>query len=203
MTVVTGDILRIVASMLWTDGNVNQNVFNAVVTGGGGPWDDSDIAEDAEAWLDDMYANITGFCSAALDGNEVIVYKYDPGDDDWDEVFSQSWTWNPSASGDYLPRGTAPLVKMWTTDPDVQGKKYIPGIVESYLDAGLYPSTLLTVLLAFAADWYLPFSGVTSGATWTPGIWSVVGTVFKAAVDHFAANAIPSYQRRRKRNVGI
>lgn len=203
MSVTTGDILRIVASMLWTDGNVNQNVFNAVVTGGGSPWDDADIADDAEAWLDNLYANMTGSASEFLDGNEVIVYKYDAIDDDWDEVSSQSWTWNPTQVSEQLPRGVAGLVRLWTTDPDVQGKKYFPGLTEVSLADGLFDAGILVSLLAFAADWYTPFTGGTSGATWTPGIWSVADTVFRSAVDHLAVSSIPAYQRRRKRNVGI
>ncbi|MCK5292974.1 MAG: hypothetical protein KAR39_13270 [Thermoplasmata archaeon] len=203
MSVTSGDILRIVASMLWTDGNVNQNIFNAVVTGGGSPWSDTDIVDDAEAWLDNMYANVTTICSDEVDGNEVVVYKYDAIDDDWDEVGSQSWTWNPSNTSEQLPRGVAFLMRLWTTDPDVQGKKYLPATCESNLLDGLYGSGISTAGLAFAADWYNPFTGGVSGATWTPGIWSVVGTVFKAAVDHIAVSLIPAYQRRRKRNVGI
>lgn len=203
MSIVTGDILRIVASMLWTDGNVNQNVFNVVITGAGSPFDDLDIIDDAEDWLDNMYANLTSSVSDELDGNEVIVYKYDAVDDDWDEVGSQSWVWDPTSTADQLPRGVAALVRLWSTDPDVQGKKYLPGLVETALTDGLWPSSALTVFLAFAADWYLPFTGATSGATFTPGIWSVVGKVLKAGVDHIAASGIPAYQRRRKRNVGI
>lgn len=203
MSITDGTILRVVASMLWSDGNVNQNVFNCVVTGGGSPWDDVDVVDDMEDWLDNLYLNMTGVCSDELDGNEVLVYKYDAIDDDWDEVGSQSWVWNPTQVGDQLPRGVAGLVRLWTTDPDVQGKKYVPGLTENAVDDGLINATTLTALLAFAADWYLPFVGATSGATFTPGIWSVVGTVFKLAVDHIATSAIPAYQRRRKRNVGI
>lgn len=203
MTVATNDILRVVASMLWDDGDVNQNVFNCKITGGGGPWDDTDVIDDCEDWLDNLYANLTTYVTDHMDGNEVIVYKYDAVGDDWDEVGSQSWTWNPTEPNDYLPKAVAGLVRLWTEDPDVQGKKYIPGLTEDHSVDGLWVGSLLTPMLAFAADWYLPFVGATSGATFTPGIWSVVGTVFKAAVDHVAANAIPAYQRRRIRNVGI
>ena len=203
MTVAADTVLRVVASMLWTDGNVVQNVFNAKVSGGGSPWDDQDIVDDAEAWLDNMYLNFTTFMSDHLDGNEVIVYKWDIPGQDWDEVGSQAWTYDPSNADEQLPRGVAGLVRLWTVDPDVQGKKYIPGFVESNLNDGLFDSGAIVKLLAFAADWYLPFTGGTSGATWSPGIWSVVGTVFKLAVDHLATSTIPAYQRRRKRNVGI
>lgn len=203
MSIVTGDILRIVASMLWTDGNVNQNVYNAVVTGGGGPWDDSDVVDDAEAWLDNLYANLTTYVSDELDGNEVLVYKYDGVHDDWDEVGSQAWVWNPTAATQQLPRGVAALVRLWTEDPDVQGKKYLPGITEGHLSDGLFDAGLITNLLAFGADWFLPFAGAVTSATWTPVIWSIVGKVAETAVDHFATSTIPAYQRRRKRNVGI
>lgn len=203
MAVVDGDVLRVVASMLWGDGNVNQNIFNAKITGGSSPYDDDDVLDDAEDWLDNMYANLTADVTNNLDGNEVIVYKYDTVNQDWDEVSSQAWTWLPTGAGDYLPRAVAGLVRLWTEDADVQGKKYIPGMIESELTSGLWNAGLITNLLAFAADWYLPFVGAASGATFTPGVWSVAQLVFKAAIDHVATSTIPAYQRRRKRNIGI
>lgn len=203
MAVADNDVLRVVASMLWTDGNVNQNVFNCRASGGGGPYADQDVIDDMEDWLDDMYANVTGSVSDALDGNEVICYKWDSGGADWDEVSSQAWTWDPTSASEQIPRGVAALVRLWTTDPDVQGKKYLPGQVEASVEDGLYIAARLIDWLAFAADWYLPFVGAASGATFTPGIWSVVDSLFLAAIDHVATSAIPAYQRRRKRTVGI
>jgi len=203
MTVVDTDVLRVVASMLWTDGEVAQNVFNCKVSGGAGPYTDSDVTDDMEDWLDNMYANLTTSVSVTLDGNEVIVYKYDVVGADWDEVQSQAWSWNPSSASEELPRGVAGLARLWSEDPDVQGKKYLPGLGESALTNGLFAGAVVTALLAFGADWYFPFVGATSGATFTPGIWSVAQTLFIAGVDHVAASAIPAYQRRRKNNVGI
>lgn len=203
MTVADNTTLRVVASMLWTDGNVNQNVYNCMVSGGGGPYADQDVADDMEDWLDNMYANMTGDTSDELDGNQVFVYKWDAVGADWDEVTSNTWTWNPSQASDQLPRGVAALVRLWTVDPDVQGKKYIPGLCEGDIADGLIGAAIITNLLAFAADWYTPFVGAASGATFTPGVWSVLNSLFYAGVNHVAANAIASYQRRRKRDVGI
>lgn len=203
MSVAENDILRVVASMLWTDGNVNQNVFNCKVTGASPPYADSDIADDCEDWLDNLYANLTDYCSDQIDGNEVLVYKYDAVGDDWDEVMSQSWVWDPIVLIDQMPRGVAGLTRLWTVDPDVQGKKYLPGFTEGSFADGLFQALELTAMLAFAADWYLPFVGAASGATFTPGIWSVVGKLISLGVDHVAVSAIPAYQRRRKRTVGI
>lgn len=203
MTVASGDILRVVAGLLWDDGEINQNVFNAVVTGGGSPWADQDILDDAEAWADNMYANIVGNLSEDISGNTITVYKYDAIDDDWDEVGTNAWGFSPTSVSEYLPRGVAALLLLGTTDPDVQGKKYIPALVEGIVADGLIGATMLTNMLAFGADWLTAFVGGTSGATWTPGVWSVKNTVFKAAVSSVLASAIPAYQRRRKNNVGI
>ena len=203
MAVVDTDVLRVVAQMLWLDGNVAQNVFNCIVSGGVGPYDDQDTTDDMEDWLDNMYANLTTQAVDEIDGNEVIVYKYDSVDDDWDEVSSNAWVWNPTITGDQVPRGVACLTRLWTVDPDVQGKKYIAGLAETTATDGLFTGVMLVSALAFAADWYTPFVGAATGATFTPGIWSVVNTAFYAGVDHIGANAIPAYQRRRKRNVGI
>jgi hypothetical protein len=203
MSVTDGEILRVVAQMIWGDGNINQNVFNAVATGGGAPFDDEDVIDDMVDWLDAMYLNLVGQTSQNLDGNSCTVYKYDAIDDDWDEVGSDSWSWTPSGAGDELPRAVAPHVRIWTTDPDVQGGKYLPAPTEAILTNGLWTAGAITNLLGFAADWIAPFVGSASGATFTPGVWSVVGTVFKAALDHYATSTIPAYQRRRKRNVGI
>lgn len=202
MSVTDGTILRVVVSNLWLDGNLVQNIFNAVVTGAGAPWDDADIVDDAIAWADNMFANLTTFISEDMDGSQVQVYKYDAIDDDWDEVGSASWAWDPSQTGDYLPRGVAALLNIKTTDPDVSGKKYIAGICDTHLVDGLWTSTVLAALLAFGVDWYTGFAGGVSGATWSPGIWSVVGTVFKAVIAQTIIPTIPAYQRRRKRGIG-
>lgn len=203
MSVAENSILRVVASMLWTDGNVNQNVFNCKVSGATPPYDDSDVADDLEDWLDTMYANLTANISNEIDGNSVTVYKWDTGGQDWDEVQSQSWTWNPSSVGEQLPRGVAGLINLWTEDPDVQGKKFIPGTTEANIVDGLFTGGMITAMLGFAEDWLAPFVGATTGATFSPGIWSVVGLLLELAIDHYSTSTIPAYQRRRKRNVGI
>lgn len=203
MSITDGTVLRVVVTNLWTDGNVVQNVFNAVVTGGGAPWDPGDIVEDALSWAEDLFFNLTGGISDHMDGSQVQVYEYDSVDDDWDEVGSVAFVWDPSNSDEQTARGVAGLINLKTTDPDVSGKKYIGGATEGSLTNGLWSSSWLSSLLSFAVDWYAGFTGTDSGATWTPGIWSVVDTVFKAAVAQVIIPAIPAYQRRRKRGVGI
>jgi len=203
MSIPEGTILRMVVSLLWTDGNVMQNVFNAIVTGAGGPWDDDDIVEDAVSWAEDLYYNLTARVSDEVDGSQVQVYEFDPGDVDWDEVGAQSFFWNPTNDAEELPRGVAGLINLKSIDPDVSGKKYIGGLTEGNAIAGLWEVNTLASMLSFGVDWYAPFVGTDSGADWNPGIWSTKGPVFKLAGTTLIIPSIPAYQRRRKRGIGI
>lgn len=202
MTVSVSDILKVVVTSAWLDGNIIQNVFNALIDGGGGPFDDDDIVDDAVAWADAMYAEVTLDTSDELNGTQVQVYKYDSVGDDWDEVGTGVFTWNPSANPDQLPRGVAALLQARTSNPDVQGKKYIGGLTEAAVTDGLFTSTMMSNFIDFATLWVTDFTGAVSSAEWNPGVWSPTDLVLYLMTDNFGANLIPAYQRRRKRGVG-
>lgn len=203
MSVSVGDILKIVATMVWVDAEVMQNVFAAEITGTGGPYDDSDIVDDAAAWLENMYANMLTQVTNELDGTQVQVYKYDSVDQDFDEVGHDVWSFNPSQVAEYLPKGVAGLINAATTNPDVQGKKYIGGFAETATADGRFEVGPVNALLAFGADWVLGFTGGVSGATWTPGVWSPTDLALYVMDGLISVSTIPAYQRRRKDNVGI
>lgn len=203
MSITVGDVLKVVAIMSTVDGNIFENVFSAVIGGSGGPYDDDDIVDDAVAWLDAMYANVTNYVSNLIDGSEARIYVYDPVDDDYDEVGSGAWSWNPASSIEPAAWGVAGLINAKTTDPDVSGKKYLPGFHQQNLVDSLWISGAVTAMAAFAADWVTGFTGGTSGADWVPGIWSVARTNFYACSGTVLIPTIPAYQRRRKQGVGI
>ncbi|MCK5319753.1 MAG: hypothetical protein KAJ55_17710 [Anaerolineales bacterium] len=204
MTIPVGTILKVVASLLYpADAGINQNVFNALIDGAGGPFADSDIVDDAVAWGQNMYLNLDGLASELIQGSQVQVYKWDTVGLDWDEVGAAVMGWTPTNTSDYLPRGVAALVMARTTNPDVLGKKYIPGLCETGSANGLWNSPVVTALLALAADWVTGFTGGTSGASWNPGVWSPTHETLYDMSEVIIANVIPAYQRRRKRGVGI
>ena len=203
MSIQVGDILRIVAVLNWLDGDIMQNVFNAVITGTGGPFDEGDIVDDALDWIDTIFTELDNAQVDTLDGSEIRVYIYDSIDDDWDEVGSVAWGHDPVITSDELPRGVAGLVNCKTSDPDVSGKKYFGGFGEGSVQLGLWSSSLLTLIAAAAVEWVTPFVGATSGANWTPGIWSPTNTNFYHMTGDVIIPAIPAYQRRRKQGVGI
>lgn len=203
MSIIAGDIVRVVATMVWLDGQLNQNVFNSVITGGGSPFADADIVDDALAWIAAIFANAVTSISDEIDGSQVQVYVYDPGDDDWDEVGSIGWTYNPSNAADQMPRGVAGLITTGTSDPDVQGKKYWGAFTENAAVDGLWVAAQLVTFLAMGDDWVAPFVGAVSGADWTPGIWSPTRTNFFPSNENLIATSIPAYQRRRKQGYGV
>lgn len=203
MSITVGTVLKIVAVMSWLDGDIMQNVFNAVISGSGGPFDEADIVDDAVAWMDDLYANMTTGVSDEVDGSEIRVYEYDAVDDDWDEIGSDAWTWDPNQSGEQQPRGVSLLINIRTIDADVSGKKYLGGITEPSALDGLWVSSIITAAAAFAVDWATAFTGATSGASWVPSIWSPTNTNAYPMVGTAIIPTIPAYQRRRKQGVGI
>lgn len=203
MSVSTGDILRIVATMVWTDGNVMQNVFNAVISGAGGPWDNEDVIGDALTWIETVYGNLTSWTVDEVDGSQIQGYKYDAVGDDWDEFASENWVWDPADNTEQLPRGAAALINLKTEDPDVSGKKYFGGATENSLVDGLWHSGYVTVLIAAGVDWVADFVGSETGASWAPGVWSPTNKAFYNAGTVMVIPFVPAYQRRRKRGVGI
>lgn len=203
MALNVNDILKVVAVMQWVDGEIAQNVFNVLIESGTGPFDELDVVDDMEDWLDDMYANLTTRTHENLSGSELRVYKFDSSEEDWDEVGSGVWGWTPSDTGEELPRGVAALINTKSLNPDVNGKKYLPGASEPSSLDGIWTTAHVAQLVLFALDWTTDFVGATSGATFAPGIWSVKNLQLLLMAGTSIIPTIPAYQRRRKQGVGI
>lgn len=203
MAITTGDVLRLVVSQIWDTGDIMQNVYALQITGGGGPWDDDDVLDDLEDYADAMYANLTIHVVDEVNGNEIFGYRWDSGDQDFDLFGTEPWAWDPSSTDSQLPRGVASFLKAPTTNPDVQGRKYLGGHAEDVLAQGVWTAGLIAALALFGGDWVTPLIGTLTGATLTPGVWSVKLSQFFPFTAEVGVVTIPAYQRRRKRGVGI
>jgi len=203
MTLAVGDILRVVSVLSWLDGDLLQNVFNAEIDGGTGPFADADVIDDCVDWLDNMYANFVGQMSDEINGSECRVYKWDTVGLDWDEVGIEAFTFNPTGAGQQLPRGTALLINAKSSNPDVSGKKYLGAHTEDSVTDGLFTAGEVTRAAAFAVDWFTDFTGATSAADFNPGIWSTKDSIFYEMGEVAIVPSIPAYQRRRKNGVGV
>lgn len=203
MAISTGTILKVVATLLWTDGNVAQNVFATLISGAGGPWDEGDIVDDLVAWVDAMYTTVEDQMAVAISGSQVQVYEWDPVGTDWDEIGSDPWVFIGVNVTDQLPRGVAGLLNSKSTDADSSGKKYLPGLCEGAVTDGLWTVAALADFVDFGAEYVVNFVGGITGADFDPGVWSVKDEVLNLFTNTVVIPTIPAYQRRRKRGVGI
>jgi len=201
MSITSGTILRIVASLAFPDSVIAQNVFYAVLTGAG-PWDEDDIVSDAIDYMDIVFGAWDAMASDDVDLDLVQVYEYDPVDEDWDEVGSGAGGVTGQVSGDRLPHGVAAYTQAKTTDPDVSAAKYWTGFCEVSQANGVWAAGTLTDLGLTAAAWIAGDTGSASGAVFEAGVWSVKNENFYAFNGNLVVNAIPAYQRRRKPGVG-
>ena len=203
MAVSDGTILKIVASILMPDAVLVMNVFNAVFADTGTSNDEADVVSDLVDWVEALYATLNAQISSSSVASEVAVYEYDAIDDDWDEIGSDGWTDGFTNTDQILPFGVAPIVRMKTIDPDVQGRKFLPSWCEDTLANGYLGAGDLTAAANFAAEWITAFVGAATGGDFVPVVWSPTGKVPKVGNGVYIVNAISGYQRRRKQGVGI
>jgi hypothetical protein len=90
---------------------------------------------------------------------------------------------------------------MKTSNTDVTGRKFIPGIGEINATDNDLTSGALARSVLYAVAWATQFIDANS-VTFTPGVWSMTKLNFFLATGTVIANAILGYQRRRKPGVG-
>lgn len=203
MAISEGTVLRLVAGMLFPDNVVAQMVFHLVATDLSGGDDDATVVSDLKAYarlgLVDLIADIASDMAC----DEVVVYEYDPVDEDFDEVGRDDYTVIFTGAGDHLPHGVAAIINFLTTDPDVQGRKFIPGMIEGNSTDGGWVASLIANLVLAGVSWSEQYTDATSGNVYTPAVWSPTNLNAFGMIGHGAVSTIPGYQRRRKPGVGI
>jgi hypothetical protein len=203
MAINEGDILRIVASLVFPDDVIMQNVFHMVATTIVGDGNEEDITEDAVGYIDDIYEEHEANIDDTIDGDEIKVYVWDSVDQDWDEIGTGLMTITAAAVGDAMPHGCALLQTFFTSDPDVQGRKYWGGFGEGNHADGDWSGTVLANIVLAAADVITTVTGVTTGSTFQPAVWSPKNENAFLYSGVVVTNSVVAYQRRRKPGVGI
>lgn len=203
MSVEAGAVLRCVSELIMPGSTVAQNVFYATFNDTGGSNADQDVVDDIVDWLDGLLAELRHQMTSATLAGEVKVYIWDDVGLDWDELGSGTMTFVNDGAGEMLPHGVAAVVTGRTFDPDVNGRKFFAAFSEAAQSESTLTGAALLALLAAAEDWVTSFTGAATGSTFYPGVWSVVGLVFRRFVDHYIINGTLGYQRRRKPGVGI
>lgn len=199
----TDAILRAVAKFIMPDSVEMQAVFHLKFENTGGSDDHLDVLDDMAEYAEKVFSEMSGQMSENLTTTEVETFILDEIELDWDRVGSSAWTVTFAAAGNMMPHGVAALVLGRTVDPDVTGKKFMGGLVEAAIINSDWASGTLLAMLSFCADWVASFAGTSTGSSFTPGVWSLPKAAFFPFRDSYVANAISSYQRRRKPGVGI
>lgn len=203
MAISSGTILKVVVSLLLPDSVIAQNIFYTVVVDLLTSDDEDDVVADLVTWVEAMYDALSTSIVTDVAASDIKVYEFDPGDVDWDEVGSDTWTDTFASAQDMIPHGVAAIVHAKTIDPDVQATKFIAGIGDLSAIASDLTAGTITELADFAVLWVTPFGGTETGGDFAPGVWSTARTTFKLFNEVYVVNGVVGYQRRRKPGVGI
>jgi hypothetical protein len=95
------------------------------------------------------------------------------------------------------------VTNIGTTDPDVQGRKYWPGLGEAGADDGYLSAGSAVAFGLAAGEMITPFVGSETGSGFIPGVFSTVNVEFYPSNGEAGTNLLLGYQRRRKPGVGI
>lgn len=199
MTIVTDDLCRVTARMLWQSTVTMIGTFYAAMAGG--PVTDGDAVADLAEWVDRVYDTMDVLLSDDLVFVDLIIDKVLPTPSHLDTVPWPTMT-NGGAAGDPLPSGVAGLVSFSTQVFRRRGRKYIGGMAEAQLLGGLWTSSCLTAMATFGSEAGTTFAGVNSGELWVPVVFSVLDETV-GVITASVAHAVPAYQRRRRPGVGI
>lgn len=203
MSILEGTILRVVASLVFPDDVIMQNVFHIVLTNIVGSGDEDDVTTDLEEYAQLIYDELEGSMSDQMAGSEIKCYEYDSIDDDWDEIGTGALVIVGGGSADFMPHGTALLQLFYTLDPDVQGRKFWGGLTESSHADGDWTAGVIASAVLAAAEIVGTFVGTGTGNSYQPGVWSPTNGLMVVYSGVVATPAVVAYQRRRKPGVGI
>lgn len=202
MAISSGTVLKVVASLLFPDSVIAQNVFNVVVTDLVTSDDEEDVVIDCITWLESMYTHFLAQIANDVTTSEATIYEFDAGDVDWDEVGTDVWSVTFTNTNEMLPHGVACVVHARTIDPDVLGTKYIGGLTEDAQNNSNVGAGVIADMVDFLDEWITVFVGTATGGTFAPVIWSPTGTTPWLMSGTGYVNGQVGYQRRRKPGVG-
>lgn len=202
-TISEGTVLRVVASILFPDNVIAQNVFHLVLTTAVGAMDEAEVGSDMDGYISAIYNELEGEVGEDIEPAGIKVYEFDSSDVDWDEFTTDVYTFVPTNVSQLLPHGVAGVTIFETINPDVQGKKFWAGLCESGQDSSIWIAAVLTAMALAGAEVIAQYTDGVSGNVYTPVIWSPTKTTPYAMSGSYANNAISGYQRRRKPGVGI
>jgi hypothetical protein len=204
MPVSDGDVVRGVIRGTTLDGDEFVNVFTYLIDKVSlGSWSDAEIGGFVEAAVESVFNELLAEIHGNTSFDTLDVYKYAAGV--WDYLTTTTPSITPTGSGDVSPSGVAMLLTAYTDRNKVFGRKFVYGITEGNMTAGKVSATALANMADAAAAYMAAWQSGTMGPLdyLYPGVYS------SAASSYIQFNGIAivkdtlSYQRRRKKGVGV
>lgn len=164
---------------------------------------DSDVMDD----LDDWVANVWGADWAAFGASTASIIGFAVDVVDFEgHVLSNIGSNTLSIPGtvvtDPTSAGDAAYMNAGTATPKTRGSKYLPGLAEDNVDAGILDATILGELAIMLVDYLAGFLGSTSLAAYQAGVPSRTLLAWRPFNGSGTFTDIIAYQRRRKLGVG-
>lgn len=165
--------------------------------------DNSIVLEDLEAYV----LGVWGSNWAAFGASTASIIAIDADIVDFEghvleNIGSETMSIPGTVVTDPTSAGDAAYFKADTASPKTRGSKYVPGIAEDNVDAGLLDATILGELVIMLADYVVGFLGESSIAAYQAGVPSRTLLAWKPFTGSGTFTDVIAYQRRRKLGVG-
>lgn len=198
MPVDENDIIRVACRQRYASVDEVVNVYHVVCLTNETA-NDQGIGDDLADIFGQVYVEIEGLLSSALEPNVIDVYNvtqdYPIGQFNWGGGYNGG-----TGGGSELPSGVAGLV-IWNTNVKrMQGKTYIGVLTESSLTDGIWNAAYLSDMTAFVGA-MLDFPASLSSSTYQFEIYSRENEIVRHPTG-FRIPLEPAYQRRRRRGRG-
>lgn len=206
MTVDVDDVIRVVAEWDMVGGTIAQLVYHFKGASGTAVAD-ATLGAAIEAALQAAWANISGRIANDMVGGDITTFKWDFALSQFDGIdITPMVGIDGEVSTSMLTHGAAALIKIFTTKPRRQARKYLPGLGSGEVSDGFVQALALSDLALFAAD--LDDDLVAGSLTLEYGVFntdplSALFETFAAASGEVEAESIIAYQRRRRPGTGI
>lgn len=205
-TIVTDDILRVVAEWDMPDGTIAQLVYHFLQTDGGAT-STAQFLVAVEAALVLAWDQIEDHVADVVLGSRIGIALYDFVNHQFDgQEDGPLDDCDGTIATEMLPHGAAGLVKIFTGAARRQARKYVPGMLEAECINGSLTAAAVTALALFAAD--LDDDVASGGATFSFCTFNVDETsiLYETASEAngtVQGESIVAYQRRRRPGTGI
>lgn len=204
MPVGHGDVVQGVLHGTMLNGDEFVNAFVWSITKVSlGDWSDSEIGTFVTDAIEKIFAELLAILKSTVSFDTVDVYKREATG--WDYLTTAVPSITPTGSFEVLPGGVAMLMTAYTDLNRVFGRKFIYGCTEADSSNGTLNATGLAALADAALEYISNYNGGTMGPLdfLVPGVWSTKTSAYQTFNGVSVVKDVLSYQRRRKKGVGI